>query len=158
MACDIAATIASTLREAGVCRTRIPYEPPEWLDASAVLVAQPRRHSFCLEVARCALLARPVYAGVGVFASHGFVGNAVMGAAMTKVSSLSHIRMASGNIARGGSIEIMVHPGRISRVGGDEEGGCGGGVGPDEFACSPDRVHELAVLCEYADAILGFIN
>ena len=153
MACGIAATIASTLREAGVCRTRIPYEPPAWLDASAVLVAQPGRHAFCLRVAHCALLARSVYAKAGVFASRGFVGNTVMGTAMSKVSLLHHIRLVIDSIGHGCSIELMVHPGHASRAGGDEEGGCGGDAGPDEFACSSDREHELAVLCEHVDAI-----
>lgn len=39
--------------------------------------------------------------------------------------------------------EVMVHPGYKSIV------GCGGcGQGPDEFACSSDREHELRVLLD----------
>lgn len=39
--------------------------------------------------------------------------------------------------------EFMVHPG-YACVG--NQGGCG--EGPDEFACSTEREHELKVLCD----------
>lgn len=152
VACGVAAAMAATLREAGVHRTRIPYEPSAWLDASPDLVAQHDRHAFCRGVARCALLARPLYAAAGIFAPRSFVGNAVMGAAMSETSLRRHLRLACGG-SGGGTVELMVHPGHVSRAGGDECGGCGGGAGPDAFATSPDRAHELAVLCAHAAAL-----
>ena len=147
---DLAAVIAATLQRAGVRRTRIPYEPTAWLDASAELVAQPARHAFCRSVVRSALEARAVYAQHDVLAPHAFIGNAVMGAAMSAASLARHVRLLGGGR---GCVELMVHPGNVSRANSVERGGCVGGGGPDAFACSAEREHERDVLCAHIDEL-----
>jgi len=82
--------------------------------------------------------------------THGFVGLTTLGEHMTVERLCSRIscffEMAQQHVfddcQASLTCELMVHPGYRCRG----VGGCGGPSGPDDFACSSEREHELAVL------------
>ena len=86
----------------------------------------------------------------GFRSTDGFVGMPTMGSNMT-VERLQHrLQMAFQHIEKNPSpnrdgvatVELMVHVGFPAMPG---RGGCG--KGPDDFALSPHRLHEMDVLC-----------
>jgi len=82
--------------------------------------------------------------------SDGFIGMATMGIHMTLerlMTDINHSFKESMQLALCGhhnivTCELMVHPGYRCQG----FGGCGGHYGPDCFACSSDREHELTIL------------
>ncbi|KAK2144608.1 hypothetical protein NP493_4166g00000, partial [Ridgeia piscesae] len=139
--------VAKTLKEAGVKWTRVPDE----LNIDGCAWFDEARRRFSSEVADHARVARPVYSAHDVRSTDGFVGMATMGSYMT-VERLQHrLQMAFLGIEESASpdrdgvvvtVELMVHVGYPAVTG---KGGCGEGC--DEFAQSPDRLHEMGVLC-----------
>jgi len=81
--------------------------------------------------------------------THGFVGLTTIGEHMTTERLCSRItyffETAQRKLPERQSkitCELMVHPGYRCQG----HGGCGGPSGPDEFACSDEREHELNIL------------
>ena len=80
--------------------------------------------------------------------THGFIGLTTVGRYMTTERLCSRINSffetAQGKLKECKTItcELMTHPGyRCQGL-----GGCGGPTGPDDFALSEEREHELSVL------------
>lgn len=139
--CEILAVV---MKNAGVQWTRIPLERN--LD-ECIWIEEPRR-IFYRSVVTDAQKAKLTFSSHGIrFPSH-FIGLSTMGKDMTlgrlkqaleKVFKQEQLLSITGS--KQTVCELMVHPGYKSIM------GCGGcGEGPDLFACSDDREHELVTL------------
>lgn len=140
--CEILATV---MKENGVHWTRIPVE--QNLD-ECVWVEESRKH-FYKSVITEAEDARVVFSSHGIRFPNTFIGLSTLGKDMTlprltKAIEYAFILQELPDIVKEDFktvCELMVHPGYKSIM------GCGGcGEGPDLFACSSDREHELITL------------
>jgi predicted glycoside hydrolase/deacetylase ChbG (UPF0249 family) len=119
----LAKILAPILASAGVRTTRIPEQ-------HEVRVHDPATAGFYRGVARDGAASRPVYARERIGSTEAFIGLDLMG----RASGVEAIGMALADLPDAASIELMCHPGFV-------------GTGGDEFNRSPDREHELGVLC-----------
>ncbi len=119
----LAGVLAPVLGEAGVRSTRIPAQ-------RAVCVEDPERARFYRGVADDGARARTIYSRGGIASTSAFVGLDLMGAAASETG----LRHAVAACAGSASVELMCHPGYP-------------GIDGDDFNRSPDREHELRVLC-----------
>jgi predicted glycoside hydrolase/deacetylase ChbG (UPF0249 family) len=118
----LAAVLAPVFAACGVRTTRIPEQ-------REVHVEDAEKARFYRQVAADGARSRALYAAHGVRSTEAFVGLDLMGLA----SSAEALQRAVEE-ARAASIELMAHPGYV-------------GTGVDDFNESPDREHELRVLC-----------
>ena len=119
---ELAEVLAPVFERRGVRSTRAPQPP-------AVRVADPGASRWYEKARRDAAHARASYARSGVRSTHGFIGLDLMGA-----SDPGRLRELVTSWALGSSVELMCHVGFM-------------GVGGDDFNRSPDREHELRILC-----------
>ncbi len=120
---ELAPVLADVLAAAGVRTTRIPAQRDVALGGEAA--------RFYRAVADEGARAREVFARRGVRSTAAFVGLDLMGAA----SSSERLRDAVlAHVGASESVELMTHPGFVGETW-------------DEFNRSPDREHELRVLC-----------
>lgn len=136
--CEI---IAVVMKNAGIKWTRIPAEMN--FD-SCVWIEEPRR-SFFQSVVSQARDAKETFSTHGIKCSTHFIGLSTMGKDMTinRLKQALELVYNEKEQEEGTQpiCELMVHPGYKSIM------GCGGcGEGPDVFACSVDREHELLIL------------
>ncbi|XP_070571847.1 carbohydrate deacetylase-like [Ptychodera flava] len=134
---------AEVLQECGIGMTRLPIEfgleKCVWLDKAAM--------AFFKGIEEDAKIAKEVLLAHGVRHPHGYMGLSTMGSNMSvehiQSALLTSIKTAEATSAPGSTLtfELMTHPGYPASK---NIGGCG--QGPDEFACSKDRVHEMDVL------------
>jgi predicted glycoside hydrolase/deacetylase ChbG (UPF0249 family) len=128
---ELTQTLAALLAGLGVRTTRIPDQhllPSDDSEAAR----------FHFRVAEQAAAARAAYARAGIRSTPAFEGLDLMG----KRSTTSALRAAVRRHLTEPSLELMTHPGLISFSG-------------DAFNQSPDRPHELQVLCSHPfDALL----
>ncbi|XP_068594650.1 carbohydrate deacetylase [Brachionichthys hirsutus] len=139
---EVCAVFARVLSDLKIPFIRVPVE--RGLNSSPWLPTHVR--AFHTLVEKDTLTALPVFTHYGLRWPNMFLGVTTMGQNM----SMSHLQRAlSHALDMGPSVsdqpvvtaELMVHPGYPSNA---EEGGCGGG--PDKFAQSVDRQHELDIL------------
>jgi predicted glycoside hydrolase/deacetylase ChbG (UPF0249 family) len=120
---EVAKLLAPVFERRGVRSTRAPQ--PAW-----VAVADPEAARCYEKVREDSAHARATYARFGVRTTHGFVGLDVRSAA----GDPEWLRDAVTAHASNTSAELMCHVGYV-------------GVGGDDFNRSPDREHELRLLC-----------
>ncbi|XP_067119110.1 carbohydrate deacetylase-like [Centruroides vittatus] len=128
---------AKVLRNENITWTRMPIdnqlEKCDWINAE--------RKKFYNDVVIMAKESSKIFKTNNINFTERFIGMCCMGKDMT----LQRLKSAILDYKRGEechSCEIMVHPGYAALPG---IGGCG--TGPDDFALSPEREHEMNILC-----------
>ncbi|EDO47462.1 predicted protein [Nematostella vectensis] len=138
--CEI---LAATMQQMGLKKTRNPVE----LSLQSCPWIPQARLEFFNGVVHNAAAALDVYSKAGISFPQRFVGLTTMGKNMTEerlqqaLSTAFKCQTTFPDNRWSNTCELMVHPGYASTAGC---GGCGGG--PDEFAQSLDREHELHIL------------
>ncbi|XP_028400315.1 carbohydrate deacetylase-like [Dendronephthya gigantea] len=134
---EIRDTIAQVMISYSLHQIRIPLEPhlASWFDGNTV---------FYNHIFKEAKTAMDVYNKYQIRYPQAFMGISLMGKHMTTeriIQTYKATRTAAHQ--RPSVCEFMVHPGYPCF---GNQGGCG--EGPDEFARSEEREHELNVLCD----------
>ena len=158
----IANALAPIFQQHGIKTTRIPDENIQAL----TWISQETRTRLSGRI-KSAKLSRIIYEKYGIIAPDRFLGQGCAGNHMSvsRIIGLTHRQLpvntstststanSSSNISFTSSsiitAECMVHPGGDilgSNRPSDTIGGCGDGI-VDAFAVSPDRQHELKILC-----------
>lgn len=137
--CDV---LSALMKNYGINWTRIPVESN--LEKCDLL--DERQKSFFKSVEKDALIAKETFSRYGIRFTGHFIGLSTMG----KYMVFQRLQQAFENVFTQNNLtgskpcsscELMVHPGYKSII------GCGGcGEGPDLFACSEEREHELTTL------------
>ncbi|XP_013394034.1 carbohydrate deacetylase-like [Lingula anatina] len=132
---------AEVLSSHNISCTRLPVEDlsAPWLNSDW--------KQFLTSVVNSAVETKELFYQNGIRSTDYFLGMTTMGNEMTEEriqSALKAIFSPDNNINKNKSLvscELMVHPGYPNL---DPQGGCG--EGPDDFAKSTDRLHEVQVL------------
>lgn len=133
---QVCAILCKVMKKFGICWTRVPVEINL---EECVWIKEPVKN-FNKFVMADAENSKSTFSNYGIRFSSHFIGFSTMGKDMT----ISRLEQAIKNVFTKDSeevCELMVHPGYKSII------GCGGcGEGPDLFACSDGREHELETL------------
>eukprot|EP00041_Stephanoeca_diplocostata_P014254 m.257463 g.257463 ORF g.257463 m.257463 type:complete len:217 (+) comp19635_c0_seq10:623-1273(+) len=143
--------IATILVEYNVQTVRVPDE---------VFAEDAEPSVFLQRVAVHARAARATYRAHGLHVPTGFIGLCLMGEQLSVAAIIDGIRQLLEQTRRRthttvaapdtAVVEVMVHPGYAARAG--TGAGCSTVAGPDAFACSPAREHELRTLVAHSDS------
>lgn len=145
----VVATLCRPLQQGRIPAVRIPeLGPAEAAAASADL--PPARHAFYEAVSADCAAARAAFAGAGAASPPAFLGYTTMGADCSVARVLGVLARLVEAVPA--AAEWMTHPGlrTVAPPRPPDAGGAGCGDGPDDFALSPERERELAVLCDPA--------
>lgn len=131
-------------REYGVCRVRLPDQAPLVRSTASHGYRDPTttHQGFIARIEAACRVSRRFFVAQGISAPDFFLGTSFMGRELVAerlqpvLESAANASPATDSRANHETwLELMVHPGKQSRIGSDSE-----------FSCSPEREHEASVL------------